>query len=194
MVAGMPDVDALRARARAHAERLGFTMSSDHETGRLLAVLAATVPVGGRILELGTGVGFGTAALVAGLAGRDDVRIVTVEGDEATANAARDNAWPSSVEFVVGDIVQLLPTLGSFDLVFADAQGGKWTALDQTIAAVKPGGFLLVDDMAKFDGGDPQIQSKLDEIASTLLHHPQLTSCEMAWSTGLILCGKRISR
>ena len=75
MVAGMPDVDALRARARANAERLGFTMSSDDETGRLLSVLASAVPAGGRILELGTGVGFGTAALVAGLVGRDDIRV-----------------------------------------------------------------------------------------------------------------------
>ena len=194
MVAGMSDVEALRARAREHAERLGFTVSSDDETGRLLTVLASAVPTGGRILELGTGVGFGTAALVAGIAGRDEVRLVTVEGDEATADAARDNTWPSSVEFVVGDIVQLLPTLGSFDLVFADAQGGKWIALDKTIAAVKPGGFLLVDDMAKFDGGDPQLHAKQNEVSDTLRNHPRLTSCEIAWSTGLILCSKRISR
>lgn len=189
----MQTLDTLRARAKQHAERLGFTMSSDDETGRLLAVLASSVQRDGRILELGTGVGFGTAALVAALQTRDDVRIVTVEGDARTAAAARDNEWPSFVEFVVGDIVELLPTLGEFDLVFADAQGGKWDALDRTIAAVKPGGFLLVDDMAKFDGGDPELHAKQQEVADTLLRHQQLTACEMAWSTGLILCSKRVS-
>ncbi len=189
----MPTLDTLRARAKQHADRLGFTMSSDDGTGRLLAVLASSVQPHGRILELGTGVGFGTAALAAALGMRDDVRIVTVERDEQTAAAARDNDWPSFVEFVVGDIVELLPTLGTFDLVFADAQGGKWTALDRTIDAVKPGGFLLVDDMAKFDGGDPQLHAKQEEVANTLRHHPQLTACEIAWSTGLILCSKRVS-
>lgn len=118
-------------------------MSSDRETGRLLAVLASSIQRNGRILELGTGVGFGAAALVAALQPRDDVRVVTVERDEQTAAAARDNEWPSFVEFVVGDIVELLPTLGTFGPVFADAQGGKWIALDRTIEAVKPGGFCL---------------------------------------------------
>ncbi len=193
MVAVMSDLETLRARAHEQAERLGFTMSSDDATGRLLAVLASSVPLDGRILELGTGVGFGTASLVAGVAGRDDVRIVTVEVDEQTAKAARDNEWPPFVEFVVGDIVELLPTLGAFDVVFADAQGGKWEGLDRTIEAVKPGGFLLVDDMAKFVGGDPQLHAKQREVTDTLLRHPQLTSCEIAWSTGLILCSKRIS-
>ncbi|HEX7104505.1 MAG TPA: class I SAM-dependent methyltransferase [Acidothermaceae bacterium] len=188
----MPTIEELRARARQHADRLGFTMSSDDETGRLLAVLASSVPRGGRVLELGTGVGFGTTAIVAGLGTRDDVRVVTVEGDEAVATAARDNQWPSFVEFVLGDIPELLPTLGAFDVVFADAQGGKWTALDRTIDAMKPGGFLLVDDMEKFEGGDPKLHAKQQEVTDTLLHHPQLTACEIAWSTGLILCGKRV--
>lgn len=168
-------------------------MSSDDDTGRLLTVLASSIQPNGRILELGTGVGFGTAALVTAVQPRDDVGIVTIERDERTAAAARDNEWPSFVEFVVGDIVELLPTLGTFDLVFADAQGGKWTGLDRTIEAVKPGGFLLVDDMAKFEGGDRELHVKQDEVAHTLLHHPQLAACEMAWSTGLILCSKRIS-
>jgi predicted O-methyltransferase YrrM len=32
---------------------------------------------------------------------------------------------------------------GRFDLIFADAQGGKWEGLDGTVAALRPGGLML---------------------------------------------------
>ena len=43
--------------------------------------------------------------------------------------------------------VARLIELSLFDLVFADAPGGKWTGLDSTISALNPGGVLVVDDM-----------------------------------------------
>ena len=60
---------------RAAAREAGFTMSCEERTGSLLAVLAAARP-GGRILELGTGVGEGTAWLLSGMDGAS--RLVTV--------------------------------------------------------------------------------------------------------------------
>lgn len=77
----------LKKRARTRGQCLGFTMSSDGDTGCLLAVLAASVPSNGRILELGTGLGFDTGSLVQGLRQCDDVRITTIEGDEPTVAA-----------------------------------------------------------------------------------------------------------
>ena len=47
-------------------EALEFHMVSEPKVGALLAVLAASKP-GGRILELGTGTGHGTAWLLAGM-------------------------------------------------------------------------------------------------------------------------------
>ena len=44
---------------------LGFTMASEPKTGAFLAALAASKP-GGRLLELGTGTGVGTAWLLSG--------------------------------------------------------------------------------------------------------------------------------
>ncbi|WP_162824105.1 hypothetical protein [Peterkaempfera bronchialis] len=32
-------------------------------------------------------------------------------------------------------------------LAFADAEGGKWSGLDRTLAALRDGGVLLLDDM-----------------------------------------------
>ena len=66
---------------------LGFTMASEPKTGALLAALAASKP-GGRLLELGTGTGIGTAWLLSGMDG--DARLDTVDVDEqATAIARR---------------------------------------------------------------------------------------------------------
>jgi len=178
-------------RARRNAERSGFAMSSDDRTGLLLATLAAAVPTGGAVLELGTGMGVGTAWITAGLEGRLDVRIVTVDREEPVSLAARDNDWPPTVEFVVGDAESLLPSLGTFDLIFADAQGGKWSGLDRTIGALRPGGFLLVDDMAPQPGWTPEHRANNERVRVTLNAHPALIACPMDWSTGLVLCVRR---
>jgi hypothetical protein len=77
--------------------------------------------------------------------------------------------------------------------VFADARGGKGTRLDLTIAAIKAGGNLLLDDMAKFDEDDPKVYAMLDTIRGTLSQYPDLVCCEMAWATGMVLCAKRVS-
>src|ERR1700744_4712817 len=171
--------------ATERAERAGFTMSCDPGTGRLLAVLAAAVPPGGRVLELGTGTGVGTAWITQGLQGRADVEVVTVEIDAATAVLAAQNHWPSWVNLVTGDAVQVTRGAGRFDLIFADAQGGKWNGLDTTVAALLPGAHLLVDDMTPHEFEDDNHARKTSEVRARLLEHPDLTSVEIAWSTGL---------
>ena len=72
------------------AARTGFQLACEVEVGKLLAALAAAVPGGGRILEIGTGtgVGVGLAWLVHGLGGRQDVEVVTVELDDAVPQSS----------------------------------------------------------------------------------------------------------
>jgi predicted O-methyltransferase YrrM len=173
--------------ATEQSARAGFTMSCDPGTGRLLAVLAAAVPPAGRILELGTGTGVGTAWITSGLQDRTDVEVVTVEIDQATAEAAATGTWPEFVRFVVGDAVEITRLSGSFDLIFADAQGGKWEGLGTTVAALRPGALLLVDDMTPGEFIDDNHARKTREVRARLLGHPHLISVEIAWSTGLIL-------
>jgi demethylmenaquinone methyltransferase/2-methoxy-6-polyprenyl-1,4-benzoquinol methylase len=175
------------AAATVAARDAGFTMSCEPDTGTLLAVLAAAVPAGGRILELGTGAGVGTAWIVHGLGVRTDVEVVTVDNDPRVAGVAARLAWPPYVRLVVGDAVEVTAGEGSFDLVFADAQGGKWTGLDVTIAALRPGGHLLVDDMTPPFYADDHHERKTAEVRAALLGHPELVSVALAWSTGLVL-------
>jgi predicted O-methyltransferase YrrM len=179
------------ALATERATGAGFTMSCDPGTGRLLAVLAAAVPPGGRLLELGTGTGVGTAWITHGLRGRSDVEVRTVEINPVTAGLAAAGQWPEWVQLITGDAVDTTRRSGTFDLIFADAQGGKWDGLDVTIAALRPGAHLLVDDMTPDEFIDDERASKTIEVRDRLLGHPDLTSVEIAWSTGLILSTRR---
>jgi len=61
--------------AHERAASAGFQLACEVEVGRLLAALAAVVPDGGRVLEIGTGVGTGLAWLVHGLGARRDVEL-----------------------------------------------------------------------------------------------------------------------
>jgi predicted O-methyltransferase YrrM len=178
--------------AAERAERAGFAMSCDPGAGSLLAVLAAAVPANGRVLELGTGTGVGTAWIVHGLRERDDVEVVTVEIDAATAALAAQYRWPPQVRLLTGDALEVTRRAGRFDLIFADAQGGKWEGLDATVAALRPGGQLLVDDMTPGEFADEHHARKTAEVRSRLLGHPDLVSVEIAWSSGLILSTRRI--
>ena len=138
-----PAVAAAIERARA----AGFVISSRECVGRLLAVLAAAVPEGGRVLEMGTGVGMATAWIVTGLGDRRDVEVVTVERDPRLAESLRAWPWPAFVRLLQADALDALGRLGTFDLVFPDSHAGKYLGLDRTLAALRPGGMLLVDDM-----------------------------------------------
>jgi len=184
----LPQPVRLASERAAHA---GFTMSCDPSTGRLLAVLAAAVPPNGRVLELGTGTGVGTAWIAHGLQGRADVEVITVEIDAATAALAAQYSWPTWVKLRTGDATEVTRTAGSFDLIFADAQGGKWEGLDTTVAALRPGAHLLVDDMTPGEFADDHHARKTSEVRARLLDHPDLISVEIAWSTGLILSTRR---
>jgi len=70
------------------AARAGFQLACEADVGRLPAALAAAVPSGGRVLEIGTGVGVGLAWLVHGLGARRDVEVVTVELDDEVQRTA----------------------------------------------------------------------------------------------------------
>src|SRR5439155_20561619 len=163
------------------AAAAGFTMSSNPEVGGLLAVLAAATPPGGRILELGTGCGVGLAWIVHGLGARSDVEVSSIEADDDIAELACDGSWPDHVTIIAADAVELIPQLGTFDLIFADAEGGKWERLDLPIAALRPGGLLVVDDMTPPEWQSDTHRVKTEETRRSLTTDPHLIAVELAW-------------
>ncbi|MGO9077990.1 MAG: O-methyltransferase [Streptosporangiaceae bacterium] len=181
---------ALVAAATQQARSADFQFSCEPGTGQLLAVLAAHLPARARVLELGTGTGVGTAWIVSALLPRTDVTVTTVEKDPQTATLAAQGDWPKFVDLRHGDALDLLPGLGTFDLIFADAQGGKWEGLSRTIAALNPHGLLAVDDMTPAPDWTSEQRARQDEVRRTLLTSPLLTSVELDHGSGVILSAR----
>ncbi|MEV6924215.1 class I SAM-dependent methyltransferase [Dactylosporangium sp. NPDC051485] len=186
-------IDAAYARAEAN----GFGMSCEPPVGRLLATLAAALPPGGRVLELGTGVGVGTAWLVSGLLPRADATLVSVELDPATSALAAGAGWPDFVELRVGDALEFLTAAspgtddGGYDLIFADCVGGKIEGLEHTLARLNPRGAIVVDDMRTVDGWPDDFKVRQQGVRRTLLDHPDLVSVELDHGSGVIISVRR---
>ncbi|GAA4872242.1 O-methyltransferase [Kitasatospora terrestris] len=182
---------AVLTALRRAAEPSGFTLSCEERTGSLLATLAAARP-GGRILELGTGIGEGAAWLLSGMdAG---ATLVTVELDDTLQAVARQAfTGDPRVEFVAGDGGAWLETYAGepFDLVFADTRPGKFTHLDHALALVAPGGLYVVDDLLPQPGWPDGHQAAVDKLVVDLLSRPDFRTVRMNWSSGLLLAARQ---
>jgi demethylmenaquinone methyltransferase/2-methoxy-6-polyprenyl-1,4-benzoquinol methylase len=183
------DIPESVAAAQSRASLSGFALSSEPEVGFLISCLANAVPIGGRLLEIGTGFGVGLSWIVQGVGSRTDVEVVTVEIDPVLAEATRGLGWPDWVTIVEGD--GLVGTLGSFDLIFPDAPGGKIFKLRKTISTLRPGGFLLVDDMDLTAHEDLELRDGLASVRERLVTHPDLVCAELPIASGVIVATKR---
>jgi len=151
-----PDYPPLVARANALCGEVGFPLTREEAgpdrpsaclpgVGRFLAVLAAGCH-GGRIGELGTGAGVGSAWLASAMPA--DCTLVTAEIDESLADAARSLlAGNPRVEVISGDAATVLADRGPYCLLFADSglrSPGQFSAL---VSWLGPGGRIVMDDL-----------------------------------------------
>ena len=167
----------LVAQAYAVALALGFDRSCSEETGRLLRTLAASKP-GGRVLELGTGLGAGAAWLLAGMDA--SARLLTVEHDpERAAQAAELLRTDERARVRAGDWTDALSD-GPFDFIFSDCAPAKQETahLDRLVDALNPGSLLVVDNFsppvylpAELHAGDAE--------RDALFAHPRLVCSEI---------------
>ncbi|MEU5217406.1 class I SAM-dependent methyltransferase [Streptomyces sp. NPDC020807] len=172
---------------RADAREAGFTMSSDDRTGSLLAALAATRP-GGRILELGTGVGEGTAWLLSGMDPAS--RLTTLELDPALQAFAQERLGTDPrVTFVSADGGSWLEDYDGapFDLVFADTWPGKFTHLDRALDLVAPGGTYLIDDLLPQPGRSRDHEASVTRLLADLDERKDFRCVRLAWASGLLM-------
>lgn len=177
-------------RIQARTAALGFDMPSEANTGALLRLLAASKP-GGRLLELGTGTGLAAAWLLDGMdAG---ARLVSVDVDPVVQDVARDHLKDERLRFILADGLDYIHSQppGSLDLVFADAWPGKYEALDQTLALLKPGGLYVIDDMLPQPNWPEGHQARVDALVERLDNHPDLATTRIAWASGLIVAARR---
>jgi len=168
-----------------------FNMISEARVGALLATLAASKPAG-RILELGTGTGHGTAWLLAGM---DAASILdTVDTDEGVvAVAQRHLGIDHRVRFHIMDGAAFLrdATPGHFDLIYADAWPGKFSHLDEALALLRPGGMYVIDDLLPQtnwpEGHAPKVPALIDDIE----RRAEFATVRVAWASGLMVVVRR---
>jgi predicted O-methyltransferase YrrM len=138
-----PELPPLVREALASAADAGFTQSCSIPMGRLLHVLAAKVRHG-RIGELGTGAGVGTAWIASAL--DPTAELVTVELDDRRARrAAALFADLANVTVVQGDWSEV-SNRAPFELLFCDAIAPKHEQVNATVSLLAPGGTVVLDD------------------------------------------------
>jgi predicted O-methyltransferase YrrM len=117
--------------------------------------------------------------------------VTTIESDRPTAALAARGGWPSFVSLRYGEALGVLADGGTYDLIFADAPDGRWHGLDQTIAALRPHGMLVVDDMTPMPDWPGNRRAAQEQARRTLLTAPQLITVELAHGSGVILSTRR---
>lgn len=181
---------AALANILAETAATGFAMSSEPKVGALLAALAASKPAG-RLLELGTGTGHGTAWLLAGM--DDSSTLDTVDTDaQVTAVAQRHLGSDRRVTFHVMDGAQFLRQASSpFDLIYADAWPGKFSDLDDALSLLGPGGMYVIDDLLPQpnwpEGHAPRVPALIDDIE----RRKEFVTVKLAWASGVMIVVRR---
>ena len=169
---------------------LGFRMASEPKTGALLRMLAASKP-GGRLLELGTGTGIGTAWLLAGMDASSTLE--SVDSDERVVAVARRHlAADPRVTFHVADGASFLARLPrrAFDLVYADTWPGKFTDLDTALSLLRVGGIYFVDDLLPQSGWPEGHGAKVRALIDALEHHREFAAVKLSWASGLMILAR----
>ena len=187
----LTDQPPLLPAIEARAEALGFTMSSDAQVGALLAALAASKP-GGRLLELGSGAGVGSAWLLHGMDAT--ASLFSIDTDDTVLTIAREMLGDDRrAQFAIADasaaLTQAPPAF--YDLIFADAWPGKFSHLDEALATLKPGGVYVVDDLAPREDWPDGHQQVVDVYLEALAARSDLAIARTEWAKGVLIAVKR---
>ena len=186
----MEEFPPLVARANALARRVGFPLTRQEAAspdvpscclpgvGRLLAVLAAGCHEG-RIGEIGTGVGVGTAWMASSMP--TDCMLVTVEIDrERAAHATRLLAGDGRVMVLTGDARDLLPTCAPYDLLFADGGHRDRASYVSLVALLRVGGQIVMDDVTPLAAMPSECASPANDVKRDFFFgEPRLISTEI---------------
>lgn len=124
--------------------------SSDHLSGLFLKMISQMIRPES-ILEIGTFSGYGTVCLSKGLKENGVIHTIEIndELEDFINNTFTKTGIKNKVRLHIGDAKEIIPTIKeSFDLVFMDAEKDEYAAYyDLVINKVKPGGFILADNV-----------------------------------------------
>ena len=172
---------------QADAKRIGFGFASEEKTGALLAAMAASKPEG-RFLEIGTGVGHGTAWMLEGADQSSCIETVDSTPD-TVAIARRHLGMDPRVTFHVADGARFISGIRgkSYDLIFADAWPGKFSQLDETLSLLCAGGLYVADDLLPQANWPEGQGDRVPELLEALESHQDFFVVRMAWASGIVV-------
>lgn len=177
------------ALLRAAAAR-GFGQSCTPATGAALRALAASKP-GGRILNLGTGVGVSCAWLLDGMSADAALWSVDVDPDlSAIAGRHLDGRAHLVVEDGAAFLERASAAGERYDLIFADAMPGKYERLDLALRLVAPGGWYVVDDLRPTDDF-PEAATWAPALVGRIAGNSRFVVVTLDWASGLMLAVRR---
>jgi predicted O-methyltransferase YrrM len=176
-----PDLPPVVERAFAVSRRAGYVSFCRNETGRLLAMLAATRD--GTMAEFGTGCGVGTAWLRSGVRG-EKARIITAELDPRLARAATEIFDEDPLVEVVAANWSTLHDKGPFSLLFLDAgqSDGRLATevgVDAVADLVEDGGIVVLDDFTPCESWPPLAYGRVDVLREQWLTDERFTTVEV---------------
>lgn len=171
-----PQLPELVTRAFDASRRGGYVSFTRNETGRLLAMLAATRS--GVIAELGTGAGIGTAWLRSGLSD-NGASILTAEREPALAKAAAELfADDDRVDVLEADWAALADH-GPFDLLLLDTDSIEEVGIDDIADLVRTGGVVVIDDLVPCESWPPLVHGRVDPVRERWLTDERFASVEV---------------
>lgn len=163
-------------RAQALVQQFSFTKSSLPEVGRLLATLAAAIPQG-RIGEIGTGCGVGTAWMASALGPQASIVTVDINGDYI--NAVRQIfADDPRIQALHGDWREIAAH-APFQLLFADGGHVKSEHPEAMIDLLAPGGMLVLDDLTPEEHWPEEWQGWEDPTRTFWLNSARVVATEI---------------
>ncbi|MGE7689955.1 O-methyltransferase [Lysinibacillus sp. NPDC097214] len=157
------------------AQRNSFEYSCSDEAGRLLSVLVGQI-THGKILEVGTGYGVGSAWILSTIA--PNVQFYSVDHAKEKIEAAAQTICHEQAEFIVGDWKEAIAK-GPFQFIFADAAAAKTIEGVELLDALAVGGMLVMDDFTPEEHFPEEWRGKPDEVREFWLNHTKLRATEI---------------
>ncbi len=144
-----PEPEYLHRLWRATHLHLNYPrMTSGHLQGRLLSMLVHMARPR-RIIELGTFTGYSALSMASALEAGAELHTIEIndEQEDFTRPWLEGSPWADKIHLHIGDALALLPTLGTFDFAFIDADKRRY--VDYYLALmphISAGGYILADN------------------------------------------------
>jgi predicted O-methyltransferase YrrM len=172
-------------------ERAGFRLSSEPQTGAMLRTLAASKP-GGRFLEVGAGIGVGSAWLLAGM--DDESRLTTLELAPNVASVCRDLlGHDDRATVVTTDASEWLEAYDGapFDFVFVDTTVTKFERRDLIYRHLANGALFVADDLLPQEKWTEAHHPRVERFRREIMTEPVLVPTLLDWASGLVVAAYR---